>query len=113
MGAFNQLRAEARCPNCDETSEQLIQFRFGDTWQFEYAIGDTLRWGGNDVGPPGLTKVLVSGAGEECPVCHSRGEDFQVVIESDVITAVEDAPEGPPSITDGELFRLAEKGPPA
>ena len=76
MRAFNRLRAEVRCPNCGSTGEQFIQFKFGDVWQHDYRLGDTLTWGGNDVGRPGLTKVIVSGAGEECPMCHSRGENF-------------------------------------
>ena len=44
MGAFNRLRAEARCPNCGQTMKQVIQFKFGDTWQYDYDLGDTLRW---------------------------------------------------------------------
>jgi len=108
MSAYNRLRAVARCPNCGETSEQVIQFKFGDAWLTEYAIGDTLRWGGNDIGRPGVKKVIVLGAGEECPVCHRRGEDFSVVIERDVLTAVDAAPAGPPPMTDGELFAIVD-----
>lgn len=108
MGAFNRLRAEARCPNCGEMTEQVIQFKFGDTWQHDYAIGDTLRWGGNDIGRAGLGKVMVLGAAEECPVCHSCGEDFVVVIERDVLMTVEEPPEGPPRLTDGALFAIVE-----
>jgi hypothetical protein len=108
MSAFNRLRARARCPNCGQVSEQVIQFKFGDAWQYEYAVGDALRWGGNDIGRPGLGKVIVFGAGEECPVCHRRGEDFSVVVERDVITGVEEAPDGPPAMTNGELFHIAE-----
>lgn len=108
MSVYNRLRAEARCPNCGETSQQVIQFKFGDTWLDEYALGDSLRWGGNDIGRPGIKKVIVRGAGEECPVCHSGGEDFSVVVERDVLTAVEEAPEGPPPMTDGELFSIVE-----
>lgn len=110
MGAFNRLRAEARCPNCGQTMKQVIQFKFGDTWQYDYDLGDTLRWGGNDVGRPGLGKVIVLGTGEECPISHSGGEDFSVIIERDVLTAVEDAPKGPPPMTDGELFTVVEDG---
>lgn len=109
MSAYNRLRVQARCPNCGKTSEQVIQFKFGDTWLHEYSLGDSLRWGGNDIGRPGLGRVSVSGSGEECPVCHNRGEDFSVVIERDVIASVEDAPEGPPPVTDGELYLVEEE----
>ena len=108
MSAYNRLRAEARCPNCGVTSQQVIQFKFGDTWLCDYALGDLLRWGGNDIGRPEIAKVIVRGAGEECPVCHSRGEEFAVIVERDVITAVEEAPEGTPRMTDGELFSIIE-----
>lgn len=112
MSAFNRLRAGVRCPNCGNTAEQVIQFKFGDVWQHDYQLGDVLRWGGNDVGRPGLAKVSVSGAGEECPVCHSRGEGFSVVVEADVLASVEAAREGPPPMTDGELFTIVEKDSP-
>ena len=72
MSAFNRLHAEVRCPNCGDSSKQLIQFKFGDVWQYDYQLGDILRWGGNAVGRPGLAKVLVSGAGEECPIATAE-----------------------------------------
>lgn len=108
MSAFNRLHAQVRCPSCGNTPEQVIQFKFGDVWQHDYQLGDVLRWGGNDIGRPELAKVIVSGSGEECPVCHARGEDYVVVVESDVLAAVDAAPEGPPPMTDGELFAIVE-----
>ena len=45
MGAFNTLKAVATCPRCRATVAIQIQFKYGDTWQYEYAIGDSLRWG--------------------------------------------------------------------
>lgn len=86
MSAFSRLHAQVRCRNCGNASDQVIQFKFGDVCQHDCQLGDELRWGGNDIGRPGLAKVIVCGSGEECPVCHARGEDYVVVVESDVLT---------------------------
>lgn len=59
-----------------------------------------------------MAKVIVSGAGEECPVCQSHGEGFSVTVEADVLVALESAPEGPPPMTDGELFAIVEDDTP-
>ena len=109
MSAYNVVTASVQCPNCAEIAEQRIQFRFGNTWQHEYAIGDKLQWNGNDVGKAGLTKVIASGAGEECPICHTYGRPYIVIIERDVITSVEGAPEGPTHTTNGELYEVVEE----
>ena len=57
MSAFNTLIAEISCPNCDLKHEARIQFKFGNTWQLKYKFGDTITWGGNDIGNPNLNKV--------------------------------------------------------
>lgn len=109
MSAYNRLRAKARCPNCGQTSDQVIQFGFGDAWLHEYSLGDPLRWGGNDIGRPGLRKVVVAGAGEECPVCHSRGEEFSVIVEQDVLIGIDDSPGEPLLGPDGELYVIVDE----
>jgi len=53
MGAFNTVRATLACPACGKVGEFEIQF--------EYRIGDALRWGGNQVGRPGAGRVRVEG----------------------------------------------------
>jgi hypothetical protein len=88
MGAFNRLRAQVACAHCGHEAERAIQFKFGNAWLVDYQIGSSLSWGGNDIGSPGLAKVEVLGAGEECPVCHSDGDDYTLIVENDVITAV-------------------------
>ena len=45
MGAFNEVTGEAVCPACGTSVSVCAQFKYGDKWQFEYSIGDTLRWG--------------------------------------------------------------------
>lgn len=36
-------------------------FKYGDSWQHHYVLGDKLNWGGNDVGEPGHKLVVVVG----------------------------------------------------
>jgi hypothetical protein len=91
MAAFNVLHATVPCPNCGTTVDLELQFRYGDTWQHLYKVGDRVRWGGNDVGTPGRRRVLVEAIGGPCPRCGSDNLDFTIVIENDVIQSVEPA----------------------
>jgi hypothetical protein len=66
-----------------------VQFKYGDTWQYDYSVGDHLRWGGNDIGQPGAVEVVVAGIAEVCPVCGCDvEEEFEVWIRDDRIDAV-------------------------
>lgn len=90
MGSYNVVAASIDCPRCRNRVDVRVQFKFGDTWQHEYVPGDKLRWGGNDVGPPGQTHVVVDGVSEDpCPVCGYGDEwSFYVHIKKDVIEKV-------------------------
>jgi hypothetical protein len=90
MGAFNIIRAKARCPHCAAHVDVKVQFKYGDTWQYEYGLGDSLRWGGNDNGEPGKRSVVVSGVADgPCPACGFDGDwDLYVFVEADLITRV-------------------------
>lgn len=95
MGAFNVLLVPDRCSVCGSDVERRVQFAWGDVWQHVYRVGDTLRWGGNDEGDPGLRRVVVEAAAERCPVCGAPGPEGDVVIERDVLVGFrEDAAEG-------------------
>ncbi|MGI8615690.1 MAG: hypothetical protein ACR2L4_02750 [Actinomycetota bacterium] len=97
MGAFNTVHAKVECSNCHHTVEKAIQFKYGDCWQHDYAIGDKLAWGGNDKGEPGVPRVRVRAIAEACPDCGFKfGEWYDVIIERDVITAVQRQPDGHP-----------------
>ncbi len=89
MSAFNTVTGQASCPNCKRTAEFEVQFKYGDTWQHSYRIGDKLRWGGNDIGIPGRRRVLVAGIGGPCPHCQSDYIDFDVLIENDRVLSIE------------------------
>lgn len=93
MSAFNILTAELQCYNCKVFYNSRIQFKFGDTWQIEYKIGDKIKWGGNDIGRPGLKEVKVYGILESnnCPSCNYEilQNEYDIFIENDIIKKVE------------------------
>lgn len=79
MNAYNTvvLHNEEHCPHCGSTIRRRVQFKYGDTRQHDYEVGDRIAWGGNDVGEP-ATLVKVLGYPEDCPV---RGNDFGGVVD--------------------------------
>jgi predicted RNA-binding Zn-ribbon protein involved in translation (DUF1610 family) len=90
MSAYNTvvLPTEEQCPRCGSIIKRRVQFKYGDTWQHDYAIGDRIRWGGNDVGKP-ATLVKVLAYPEDCPVCgHDFGGVFDVIVRDGVIEEV-------------------------
>jgi len=52
--------------------------------EIDYRIGDTLRWGGNDIGEPGHAKVQVAGYPEGDPYRDPEWT-YDIIIEHDVI----------------------------
>jgi hypothetical protein len=91
MAAFNTVeRVDEVCPRCTRHITRAVQFKFGDTWQHVYKIGDHVDWGGNDVGEEGRQLVTVHGYPEPCPVCGHvpEGLSYDVIIQSDVIRDV-------------------------
>jgi hypothetical protein len=66
----------------------VTQFKYGDRWVYEYAVGDTLKWGGNDRGVPARL-VKVQGYPEPCPdCCFDPDRWYDVVLRDDVIESV-------------------------
>lgn len=93
MGAFNTVIAPAACPSCGCEVPTVVQFKYGNTNQLVYRIGDTIGWAGNDIGRPGRSSVVVDGIAETpCPKCgHSGPRDFYVYIQADRIVAVRES----------------------
>lgn len=91
MGAFNTVTAEAPCPVCGRQAAFEVQFKYGETWQHAYVLGDALKWGGTgaDRGTPGHRRVLVRGIGSRCPHCGSEDKPFTVTMESDRVASVD------------------------
>lgn len=91
MGAYNLLISNYECSNCRKTFEMSIQFKYGDTWQIKYRLGDVLRWGGNDIGASSNKKVEVYGIAENsvCPQCGFVNiDEFDVLVKDNAIVAV-------------------------
>ena len=93
MGAFNILVTDITCDNCQNTFEGKLQFKFGDTWQYVYKVGDKIKWEGNDIGKAAIRKVKVYGILEDntCLKCGKKVGlcEFDIIIENDIIKGVE------------------------
>lgn len=88
MGSYNILNAEIHCQNCSKAFGIRLQFKFGDIWQKIYEIGDTVSWGGNDIGSSHYSKVKVYGIAESgmCPHCNFiNKEEYDIYIEDNSI----------------------------
>ena len=68
MGAFPIVETIQRCPACEREASFLVQFKFGELWQYHYEIGDLIQWGERhrrqNEGRPDLGRVAVDGAAE-------------------------------------------------
>lgn len=89
MGAYNILKIEnSSCPNCQHTQSWSIQFKYGDCWQYEYVLFDKLKWGGNDLGDPTASIVLVEGITENvCNNCSTADLYARIFIDDNKIVA--------------------------
>ena len=75
MAAFNSVRQIVECPNCRSEVRVDVQFKYGNTWQLHYDIGDAaLNAGGNDIGNPDAIRVVIDAVGHvSCPNCGYEG----------------------------------------
>ena len=89
MSAFNTVVVPGEdCPRCGSRIVRRVQFKYGDRRAYEYALGDTIKRGGNDRGVPAHL-VMVKGYPEPCPDCDFDPEGwYDVVIRDNVIEAV-------------------------
>lgn len=69
---YSTLRLVLACPSCHGVGPAEIQFRYGDTWMREYALGSALVWGRADVGDPHAARVAVDGW-LACTTCGFEG----------------------------------------
>lgn len=89
MGAFNTLHIRTPCPSCQVEVDVHLQFKYGDTWQHEYELGDVLKWGGNNIGNPGMKRVAIDAVAEKCPKCgYADIGDFEILTENDRLMTV-------------------------
>lgn len=93
MSAYNTVSARLTCPNCGAEVLVSVQFKFGNTWQFHYHVGDRLQWRGNDIGKPGNRRLVVDGVvADSCPQCGYDAEwNVYVYVEGDRVTSIQNA----------------------
>jgi hypothetical protein len=107
MGAFNTLNASVLCPICGKEASFQIQFKYGDTWQHVYSIGDRLKWGGNDIGVSNAAHVVVEAVGGPCPHCAADNLEFDIRVDDNRLEQV--IPIGKErTVHSREGFRLTE-----
>jgi hypothetical protein len=90
MSAFNTVVVPVGevCPRCGDTIVRRVQFKYGDRRAYEYAVGDVLKWGGNDTGVRAHL-VQVRGYPEPCANCDYDPDGvYDVLIRDDVIESV-------------------------
>jgi hypothetical protein len=92
VSAFNTVSDNLCCPICGEVVPFEVQFKYGDTWQHAYRVGDRIRWGGNDYGTPSVGRVEVAGIGCRCPRCMADDLPFVIDVNDGVITRCTPAP---------------------
>jgi hypothetical protein len=91
MGAYNIVKSTGTCPSCGRGAEFNVQFKYGNVWQYEYHVGDPIKWGGNDRGKPGYKRVIIDAIAEECQTCGAERGDYEVRLENDRIISVQPA----------------------
>lgn len=98
MGLFNTVHVAFRHPLTGETLDITVQFKYGETRQHDYNVGDLLKWGeignrrSNDIGERNAKRVVVDGcldrfAPSFVPI-PELPEDFEVHIVNGRIASV-------------------------
>lgn len=91
MAIFNEVRATLRCPECGKAHTAMVQFKFGELWQYEYELGDALRWGAtNDIGNDQLVARVLGNY--TCP-CNGRLRSAELLVDHGVSVAVREIDE--------------------
>jgi len=89
MGAFNTVTARWTNLRTGTVHDIRVQFKYGEAWQYEYRVGDTLEWGGNDIGSQEAEWAVVDGCLESAsPPLPEVPEDYEVHIVSGRIETV-------------------------
>lgn len=92
MGLFNILKPVLPCPQCKQMVEMTIQFKYGELWLHEFHLGEAIIWGKREklitMGEPGHKRVVVDGAGDNCPNCGCEGSDYEIWIADNILVDV-------------------------
>lgn len=80
MGAFNTVHIRWRNSQTSEVLDINVQFKYGDTWQHDYRVGDVIKWGGNDIGHKNARRAVVDGCLDAPAASPGMPESFEVHI---------------------------------
>ena len=83
MSAFNVLNILGS--ESQDNNPHRLQFKYGDTWQHEYSIGDHIKWGGNDNGLESKGLVVLNAIDELSEI----EEFYYIFVEDNIIKYVE------------------------
>ncbi len=111
MPAFNTVIGEATCPVCKHLVTFEVQFKYGGTWQYVYHLGESLKWGRNDIGNKDARCVLVEGIGNPCPNCGTEFIDFDVLVKDNVLVRLEPIGKSRPSTSPQGFIILDDNDP--
>lgn len=85
MGAYNTLTIEWNDDNSEQIHVLLLQFKYGEVWQYNYKIGDSLRWGEQNLGDKEAKEVLVEAIAENVDIPIGLVEEFEIFIRNNII----------------------------
>jgi hypothetical protein len=88
--AFNSLfRPKLACPHCGFWQDWTIQFKYGAYRRYQYQLGDTLLWSGNDAGKNAGSSVRVEGKAENaCLNCNDENVEAAIAVEDNKLQSV-------------------------
>jgi hypothetical protein len=88
MGAFNTLSIEWLNTKSGKKFDVVLQFKYGEVWQYEYKIGDVLKWGDVSEGDRFAREVLIEAIVENDFEENGLPEYFEILLKDNVITEV-------------------------
>jgi hypothetical protein len=88
VGAYNTVTFDWKDTATNEVRSLRAQFKYGDTWQDEYRVGDVLRWGGNDIGDRFARRVVVDAVVDAPASSESVPTEFEIHIVNGTIDKV-------------------------
>ena len=101
MGLFNLVSGSVTCPRCGNTVDAQVETRLGYAHQAALRVGESYPW--NHPAMPPRRPEGGNAVGDGYCVCPACGKDFfvNVVVETDVIRALEPDATRPGMIPDG------------
>lgn len=102
MPAYNTVKI------VDSGQTVTVQFKYGEVWQHEYKIGESIKWGDNNTGIEGAEKVVVYGMSEPSTEQQS-GKEYEILIVHNRIVDVSSISEGR-DFSGDRNYIIVEKG---